>query len=248
MEETNELYDVQLELSTKIKLPKSEKLKIYKKMFYNLLLALGVLIYFIFLDLGYLKLEADVLKNDLKVFAVILLGFTIYFIEKAYHTSKGTYAVHAAELMILSIITLYMPYVYFYHNKIAQFIFSTSAVYLAIYYIIKCIIMYFLYKKRYITNASDISEIVRDMDVSYLDEDSFKIIGKKVEEKKKIEKEELAKEKEKKAKEKKAKKEKKKKETKEAKKEDKKEVEVDEKPQKKKRGRPKKKKEEKKGE
>ena len=230
MEETDELYEsVQQEISTKIRLPKEEKHKIYKKMFYNLLLAIGVLIYFIFLNLGYLKLEADVLKNDLKVFAVILLGFTIYFIEKAYHTSKGTYAAYAVELMILSIITLYMPYVYFYHNKVAQFIFSTSAVYLAIYYMIKCIIMYFLYKKRYINNASDISEIVRDMNVSYLEEDSFKIIGQKIEEKKKIEQEEIEKEKERRAKEK-AEKKKAKKKKEEAK------------PPKKKRGRPKKKK------
>ncbi|MCI8965787.1 MAG: hypothetical protein HFJ43_05550 [Clostridia bacterium] len=178
--EPEEIENIQNELSTKICLPKEEKNKIYGKIFYNLLLALGVLIYFIFLNLGYLKLEDNVFKNDLKVFAIILLGFTIYFIEKAYKTDRGTYLVHSIELLVLSIITLYMPYVYFYHNTVAQFLFTTSSVYLAIYYTIKSICIYIIYKHRYIHKISDVSEIIKEDEPDYLDEESKKILEEKV--------------------------------------------------------------------
>lgn len=177
--EPEEIESIQNEISTKIRLPKEEKDKIYGKIFYNLLIALGVLIYFIFLNLGYLKLEDDVFKNDLKVFALILLGFSIYFIEKAYKTDRGTYIVHSIELLILSIITLYMPYVYFYHNTVAKFLFTTSSVYLAMYYTVKSIFIYIIYKYRYIHGASDVREIIKEDKPDYLDEESRKIVEEK---------------------------------------------------------------------
>ena len=172
--EQNEVEKIHEEVEKKIKLTKEQKYKIYGKMFKNLLLALGVLIYFVFLNLGYLKLETEVFKTDLKIFAAMLLGFTIYFIEKAYKTKRGTFAVHAIELLVISVITLYMPYVYFYHNKIAQFLFTTSSAYIAIYYMVKCIFIYVIYKNRYIKQASDVTDILKEENISYLDEKSSK--------------------------------------------------------------------------
>ena len=172
--EQSEVENVQKEISTKIKLPKEEKQKIYKKIFVNLLIALSVLIYFIFLNLGYMRLEKEVFENDLKVFAVILICSTIYFIEKAYKTDRGTYLSYAIELFVLSIITLYMPYVYYYQNTLAQLIFTTSAVYIFIYYAIKSIVIYVINKNRYIKCESDVKDIIKDEKVSYLDEESSK--------------------------------------------------------------------------
>ena len=172
--EQSEVENIQKEISTKIKLPKEEKQKIYKKIFVNLLIALSVLIYFIFLNLGYMRLEKEVFENDLKVFAVILMCSTIYFIEKAYKTDRGTYLSYAIELFVLSIITLYMPYVYYYQNTLAQLIFTTSAVYIFIYYAIKSIVIYVINKNRYIKGESDVKDIIKDEKVSYLDEESSK--------------------------------------------------------------------------
>lgn len=172
--EQSEVENVQKEISTKIKLPKEEKQKIYKKIFVNLLIALAILIYFIFLNLGYMRLEKEVFENDLKVFAVILICSTIYFIEKAYKTDRGTYLSYAIELFVLSIITLYMPYVYYYQNTLAQLIFTTSAVYIFIYYAIKSIVIYVINKNRYIKCESDVKDIIKDEKVSYLDEESSK--------------------------------------------------------------------------
>lgn len=172
--EQSEVENIQKEISTKIKLPKEEKQKIYKKIFVNLLIALSVLIYFIFLNLGYMRLEKEVFENDLKVFAVILICSTIYFIEKAYKTDRETYLSYAIELFVLSIITLYMPYVYYYQNTLAQLIFTTSAVYIFIYYAIKSIVIYVINKNRYIKCESDVKDIIKDEKVSYLDEESSK--------------------------------------------------------------------------
>lgn len=172
--EQSEVENIQKEISTKIKIPKEEKQKIYKKIFVNLLIALSVLIYFIFLNLGYMRLEKEVFENDLKVFAVILICSTIYFIEKAYKTDRGTYLSYAIELFVLSIITLYMPYVYYYQNTLAQLIFTTSAVYIFIYYAIKSIVIYVINKNRYIKGESDVKDIIKDEKVSYLDEESSK--------------------------------------------------------------------------
>ena len=172
--EQSEVENIQKEISTKIKLPKEENQKIYKKIFVNLLIALSVLIYFIFLNLGYMRLEKEVFENDLKVFAVILICSTIYFIEKAYKTDRGTYLSYAIELFVLSIITLYMPYVYYYQNTLAQLIFTTSAVYIFIYYAIKSIVIYVINKNRYIKGESDVKDIIKDEKVSYLDEESSK--------------------------------------------------------------------------
>lgn len=172
--EQSEVENIQKEISTKIKLPKEEKQKIYKKIFVNLLIALSVLIYFIFLNLGYMRLEKEVFENDLKVFAVILICSTIYFIEKAYKTDRGTYLSYSIELFVLSIITLYMPYVYYYQNTLAQLIFTTSAVYIFIYYAIKSIVIYVINKNRYIKCESDVKDIIKDEKVSYLDEESSK--------------------------------------------------------------------------
>ena len=172
--EQSEVENIQKEISTKIKLPKEEKQNIYIKIFVNLLIALSVLIYFIFLNLGYMRLEKEVFENDLKVFAVILICSTIYFIEKAYKTDRGTYFSYAIELFVLSIITLYMPYVYYYQNTLAQLIFTTSAVYIFIYYAIKSIVIYVINKNRYIKGESDVKDIIKDEKVSYLDEESSK--------------------------------------------------------------------------
>lgn len=172
--EQSEVENIEKEISTKIKLPKEEKQKIYKKIFVNLLIALSVLIYFIFLNLGYMRLEKEVFENDLKVFAVILICSTIYFIEKAYKTDRGTYLSYSIELFVLSIITLYMPYVYYYQNTLAQLIFTTSAVYIFIYYAIKSIVIYVINKNRYIKGESDVKDIIKDEKVSYLDEESSK--------------------------------------------------------------------------
>lgn len=177
--EPEEIENIQNQISTKIRLPKEEKNKIYGKIFYNLLIAVGVLIYFIFLNLGYLKLQDDVFKNDLKVFALILLGFSIYFMERAYKTDRGTYIIHSIELLALSVITLYMPYVYFYHNIVAKFLFTTSSIYLAIYYTIKSIFIYIIYKHKYIHGASDVREIIKEDEPDYLDEESRKVIEEK---------------------------------------------------------------------
>ncbi len=173
MEEKDDMLKISKELDTKIKLPKEEKEKIYSKLVKNFLIAIAIFIYICFINLGFVRLETEVFKVDLKVFAVILILFTVFIFENAYKEDSGNLAIHGIEMLVLSIITLYLPYVYFYQNDIIKIIFQTSSIYISIYYIIKCIIIYRKEVKKYKNGLSDVKEITEEK-TTYIDEKSSK--------------------------------------------------------------------------
>ena len=179
MEEKDETLAISKEIYEKIKMPKEAKEKIYSKLTKNFLIAIGIFIYILFLNLGYIKLEESVFRTDLKVFAVSLILFTIWVFEKAYKKDSGEITVYGIELLVLSLITLYMPYVYYYQGEVVKFIFETSAVYISLYYIIKCVIIYRKEIKKYKNSLSDVKEITQE-EKTYLDEKSEKKFSKKV--------------------------------------------------------------------
>ena len=168
-----EKSEISKELDTKIKIPKEEKEKIYSKMIKNFFIAICIFIYICFLNLGYMKLESDVFKTDLKVFAFSLIILTIILFEKAYKEDSGKITIYGIEMLVLSIITLYLPYVYFYKNDIVRIIFETSSIYIAMYYTIKCMVIYVREVKKYKNSLSDIKEIMTEK-FSYIDEKSNK--------------------------------------------------------------------------
>ncbi|MBR3152850.1 MAG: hypothetical protein IKF52_04525 [Clostridia bacterium] len=178
MEEKDETMAFSKEIYEKIKIPKEEKEKIYSKLTKNFLIAIAVFFYVLFLNLGYVRLEERIFRRDLKVFAFGLILFTIWVFEKAYKKDSGTITIHGIEMLVLSFITLYMPYVYFYQNPIVQVFFETCSIYIALYYIIKCIFIYKREIKNFKLSLSDVKEITKEDD-TYLDEKSEKKFSKK---------------------------------------------------------------------
>lgn len=165
--ETNEL---ERELTTKIKVPKGIKEAVYNKLFKNLCMAILVLLYFIFVYLGYIKLKAPVFEEDLHVFAGILIILTIVSFEMSYRKSNREIGIHGIELLFLSIVTLFMPYIYFHRGNILKFTYSFVSIYVAVYYLIKCLVIYIIEIKKYRDGLSDIKEIIEDEDdETYLD-------------------------------------------------------------------------------
>ena len=168
-----ETNDVVKELGTKITIPKGIKLVIFDKMFKNLCMAVLVLLYFIFVNLGYIKLSPKVFEGDLHVFAGILIILTIVSFELGYRRNSIEMGMHGAELLFLSIVTLFMPYIYFHRGLILRFIYSFSAIYVMVYYFIKCVYIYMNETRKYKNGLSDIKEIVdEDEQESYLDKPS----------------------------------------------------------------------------
>lgn len=168
-----ETNDVVKELGTKITIPKGIREAIYDKLFKNLCIAILVLLYFIFVNLGYIKLKPSVFEEDLHVFAGILIILTIVSFELGYRRSDMEISMHGVELLFLSIVTLFMPYIYFHRGIILRFVYSFAAIYITVYYLIKCVYIYINEIRKYKNGLSDIKEIVDDEEEeTYLDEPS----------------------------------------------------------------------------
>lgn len=157
-------------IATKVKLPKEQKEKIYAKLVKEFWMAIAIFIYFIFVNVSYGKLEDNMYINCLKACAGILICSTIVMFEIAYRKDSGVIALHSVEILVLAILTLFMPYIYFYRGLALRFLYSFSSMYIAIYYAIKALIIYQIEVKKYISGLSDVKEIILDEDVSYLDE------------------------------------------------------------------------------
>ena len=140
---------------------KEEKNKLYKKLFKNIMIAIIISIYFIFLNLGNINIDANIFLTDIKVFSIIILGISIIIFEKAYKNDSGELTINAIEILVLACHTLSLIYV----TNIFKFDFKyyvlTSSYIFSIYYTFKDIIIYTRENRKYLKQLSDISDIVK---------------------------------------------------------------------------------------
>ena len=134
--------------------------KIRKKIFSNILMAIGIMVYFIVINFSYIRLDEKKLINGLKLVSMLILFLSIIIFEIAYHKDSGKIAINGIEILMLAIHTLTIWNVV---NKIdisfqTYILFSTYA--FAIYYILKSILIYTREKRKYLKSLSDIHEIV----------------------------------------------------------------------------------------
>lgn len=147
IEKQEELEIVEEEIREQTKLPKEKMSKIYFKVFKNILFAIIVLIYFIFINMGYSSIMPNVFITDLKVFSITCIIITICTFEYAYKKDSGKYAINGIELLFLSICTLLSIRIYaVYNNKFVSAI-TSFALLFAIYYVVKATIIYVKEKK-----------------------------------------------------------------------------------------------------
>lgn len=140
---------------------KEEKNKLYKKLFKNIMIAIIISIYFIFLNLGNINIDKNIFLTDIKVFSIIILGISIIIFEKAYKKDSGELTINAIEILVLACHTLSLIYV----TNIFKFDFKyyvlTSSYIFSIYYIFKDIIIYTRENRKYLKQLSDIPDIVK---------------------------------------------------------------------------------------
>ena len=133
-------------------IPKEELQKINKCLFRNIIIAVGILLYFMFLILGNINIKQEVYITDLKVFSISILFIAIIIIENAYKKDSGQLAIYGIEFIVLSIVTLAL----IYFNKAINFKYSYLVLaisYLfAIYYLLKAIVMYIKMRRDYFMN------------------------------------------------------------------------------------------------
>ena len=102
---------IEEEINQKTTLPNNLREKIKKDVFTNIIIAIGMIIYFTFLIMGSVGTVKTVRSIDFNIFSIVLLSVTIYLFEIAYKKDNGTLAIYGIETLIVSIITLFFPYI-----------------------------------------------------------------------------------------------------------------------------------------
>ena len=78
-----ELEEIEQEIKNQTNISEDRKKKIIKTIFQNIVIAIAIIFYFIFINLGYCNINETKYLVDLKVFSVISIGITILLFEKA---------------------------------------------------------------------------------------------------------------------------------------------------------------------
>ena len=152
---------IEEEITKQTTMPENLKNEVRKDIFKNLLLGIAIMIYFIVLIVGNMGGIKDIVTVYFNIYSIFLLIFSIVLIEVAYKKNNGKTAVYGVEIMIVAILTMFLPYVIFEFSKRYQkyFILSTSLV--SVYYIIKCIALKNKAMSVYEKEESDIDEITK---------------------------------------------------------------------------------------
>ena len=163
------------EIENKRKLPEELKKEIKKSIFHNLLIAIIIILYLCTINILFYKLENNVFEQQMKFFALGIICITVIVFEVAYRKQSKRTAMIAIELLLCSIISLYIPYIYLFANINLKMITIVLPLSIAGYYIIKAVIIYKTGKIKHQNNLSDVKEILQyNEKQGYLDEESTK--------------------------------------------------------------------------
>ena len=132
-----------------------------KKIFSNILRAIGIMFYFIILNLAHSTMKQERLLGDIEVFAGAFLVIGIYFFERAYKKDSGSIAITGIEFLVLSLHSLSIMHVITMFRYDFRYYLLTSSYIFSIYYVLKAIILYTKEKRDYLNSLSDIPEIVK---------------------------------------------------------------------------------------
>lgn len=155
------LEKIEEEIKKQTTIPEEKKLKINKRIFQNIILAIIIVLYFIFINLGFYNIEPSKFIKDLQVFSIITIGITIIIFEKAYKKDSGELAIYGIESLILSICTLLTIFIGINYNNKFSYIINTIAILFATYYVGKSIVIYIKLRKKALKRVSDIDKIRR---------------------------------------------------------------------------------------
>lgn len=135
--------------------------KYLKEIYFNVLKAIVVVLYFFILNAAYVNVNSEYLEKGIKLLTMIFLFIAIYIFEKAYKKDDGKLAIQGIEFLVLSAYTLTTEHItskfgfdFKMYSLVASYIY-------AIYFILKCIVVYTKGRKKLVEKLSDIKEIVK---------------------------------------------------------------------------------------
>ena len=115
------------------------------------------IVYFSYIH--YSGMNYEILIRIISILAIVL---TIAIFEFSYRKDSGEFAINGIELLVSSVIVLYMPKMFTNLDKLFSQIFLLSPVYCAIYYVGKSIVLYKKTEKDYQNSLSDVKEILKE--------------------------------------------------------------------------------------
>lgn len=165
------------ELENKRKLTKEVKENMNKMIFINLNIAIVFMLIMIGINIAYLNVSSEKFILFIKLFSILSVFSSVLTFEIAYRKESVSKMFYGIELLVFSIIIMYIPYVYLHMPQMVKQILMLAPLYFSIYYVAKSIFINRKVTRDYINNLSDVKEIVKDEENdSYLDEESTKII------------------------------------------------------------------------
>ncbi len=133
-----------------------------KDIFKNILKAIGVMLYFIALNMAYTRMNLERLVRDIEFFSGVFLVLGILLLEKSYKEDNEKIAITSIESLFLSLHSLSIMHIIKLFKYDFQIYLLSSSYIIAIYYVLKSIIIYTIEKRNTLDNLSDISEIVNN--------------------------------------------------------------------------------------
>ena len=174
--------DTEVEIKEKLDIfiPQNIMNSIHTKIFKELLMGILISLYYILVDVLFLRGNEIVFTKSLNIVTVFLTISAIILLEVGFRKKEDKIFVRGLEIVILALITLFIPYVYLKRGKVFISLYSLSCLYISVYYAVKALIIYLNEVKRYRRGLSDVKEILKSSNESYLNEKNerkFKNIG-----------------------------------------------------------------------
>lgn len=135
--------------------------KYMKKIYLNVLKAIIIVLYFFVLNVACENVNPQYLKKGIELCTMILLFISIFIFEWAYRKDDDDLAIQGIEILILSAYTLTSQHITKkFDFPLKNYLLVASYIF-AIYFILKCIVVYTKGRKEMAENLSDIKEIVQ---------------------------------------------------------------------------------------
>lgn len=150
------------EITKKRKMTQEVKEKLNQKIWLNLCLAIGIMLYFCAMDAIYLNTPSDISAMALKILAMVAILLTVIVFEVTYRKENGALGIAGIELLAYSVIVLYTPHIYAHSDQVIGQVFLLTPLFCALYYAGKAIVIYIKTEKSYQNHLSDVKEIVKE--------------------------------------------------------------------------------------
>ncbi len=143
------------------KIPKEYKKKINKQVILNIITVIVMIVYLCCVNILSLYIETQTYLKYIKAFSITLAIIAVIYFEFSYRKDNERLFLYGVEVLALAVITLFSNYAYYMFYDRYNYLLTSVTILLAIYYIIKILIIRNRMKKKYYKEQNDIKDIIK---------------------------------------------------------------------------------------